>query len=639
MKLREVVIRNFRSLVDVRVPIDDTTVLVGENNSGKTAFLDALTKVLPTAYRRSNPFDEYDYHMAQPADSPRTSAGITIESWFREDDPDEWPEAVVQSLTEVIQIDPFRNLKFIGLRLGSRFEKGSSELVIEQQFLNGKGEPLEGRASNPANVTRFLEYVRLFYLSALRDSNLEFSPRSQFWGKILRDLKIDDDRRRQLAEELARLNEALLSADPRLELVRGSLERIQTVLPGAGKTSIQPLPLQPWDLMAKSQVVIRGKDSDVDFPLARHGQGMQSLAVLFLFRAFVDVLLKPTFHADSAAILSLEEPEAHLHPHATRALTAMIHEIPAQKLISTHSPYVLQNVPITSIRLFRRSGGTTLVRYVKRRYSTALPKTPEIVAFCRNNSPKYDYHETEEVLTVHGPILKQEYRTILPFYPNDNNAQAALKQLAAESRSYITDEDISDLDTYAKRVRGEVFFARGWLLCEGQTEYALLTYFSELLGTPLDNAGITVIDFQNNGSPQAFVALARVFDIPWLLLCDHDDAGLKYVEAVKKLNLTPAEAADLLRVLPDKGDDLELFLVKHGFLADLTTLLAAQGVALVKNAGDPGFEEELAEHLRRRKTEYATDLIRSLRAAKADHARVPAFFAQAINHLLSKASN
>lgn len=33
MKLRELVIKNFRNLVDVRIPIENTTVLVGENNA------------------------------------------------------------------------------------------------------------------------------------------------------------------------------------------------------------------------------------------------------------------------------------------------------------------------------------------------------------------------------------------------------------------------------------------------------------------------------------------------------------------------------------------------------------------------------------------------------------------------------
>jgi putative ATP-dependent endonuclease of OLD family len=59
MKLREVTVRNFRCLVDVTVPLSDSVVLIGENNSGKTAFLDAVMLALPrTKPGRSVPFHE-----------------------------------------------------------------------------------------------------------------------------------------------------------------------------------------------------------------------------------------------------------------------------------------------------------------------------------------------------------------------------------------------------------------------------------------------------------------------------------------------------------------------------------------------------------------------------------------------------
>ena len=44
MKLKEIKVKNFRCLVDVSIPIEGDTVLVGENNSGKTALLDRLCK-------------------------------------------------------------------------------------------------------------------------------------------------------------------------------------------------------------------------------------------------------------------------------------------------------------------------------------------------------------------------------------------------------------------------------------------------------------------------------------------------------------------------------------------------------------------------------------------------------------------
>ena len=60
MKLREIIVKNFRCLVDVTVPITDNTVLVGENNSGKTALLEALKAVLSwSPGRRGTLFDDY----------------------------------------------------------------------------------------------------------------------------------------------------------------------------------------------------------------------------------------------------------------------------------------------------------------------------------------------------------------------------------------------------------------------------------------------------------------------------------------------------------------------------------------------------------------------------------------------------
>jgi len=171
--------------VDVRIPIENTTVLVGENNAGKTALLDALRIALPrTAFGRTNPFDEYDYHMSMPEESPQTCQGIVVELWFREDAPDEWPVQILQALTEIVQTDPTQNINSIGIRLTSRFDAASKEFVTTREFLNLKGEPLTGKSQGPSVATRFLEYVRFFCLSALRDCDAEFSPKSQFWGRI-----------------------------------------------------------------------------------------------------------------------------------------------------------------------------------------------------------------------------------------------------------------------------------------------------------------------------------------------------------------------------------------------------------------------------------------------------------------------
>jgi putative ATP-dependent endonuclease of OLD family len=424
MKLREITVKNFRCLVDVTIPVDDTTILVGENNSGKTALLDALKIALPRSQSgRGSLFDEYDYYMSKTGDSPQTSEGIVIELWFREDKPDEWPNSLVQALSEIIQTDPLKDLDSIRLRLSSKYDATAKETVTKWEFLALNGQVLEKQSRDSRNLTRFLPYIRLFYLSALRDSDDEFSPRSQFWGRILRDLKISEEQRKTLGEELARLNHELLKADPRLEQVRTTLDTIQKIM-ALGieqKTSIQALPLKPWDLMSKAEVAIKARGSEVDFPLSRHGQGMQSLAVLFLFQAYIDVLLKPMFQPETEAILALEEPEAHLHPQATRALAANLGEVKSQKIVSSHSPYFIQEIPFTQIRMFRRNGPFSKVLCVKRSFSAKAPNTPELLEFCANNTPKFDYHVGTSTLSVNGKMEEKEYRKLLAIYPKQTD--------------------------------------------------------------------------------------------------------------------------------------------------------------------------------------------------------------------------
>ena len=42
MRITSVRVRNFRGIRDLRIDLDEVTVLIGENNSGKTSVLEAL---------------------------------------------------------------------------------------------------------------------------------------------------------------------------------------------------------------------------------------------------------------------------------------------------------------------------------------------------------------------------------------------------------------------------------------------------------------------------------------------------------------------------------------------------------------------------------------------------------------------
>src|SRR5690606_7381500 len=120
--------------------------------------------------------------------------------------------------------------------------------------------------------------------------------------------------------------------------------------------------------------------------------------------------------------------------------------------------------------------------------------------------------------------------------------------------------------TFVQKTRGELFFARGWLLAEGQTEYIVLNYFAEILGLSMDDNGISLIDYQNNGSPGVFVKIAKILAYPWILLSDNDVQGRSTISQIKKLGYSDEEIESSVILLPYV--DFETYLVHEGFIEE-----------------------------------------------------------------------
>ncbi len=223
---------------------------------------------------------------------------------------------------------------------------------------------------------------------------------------------------------------------------------------------------------------------------------------------------------------------------------------------------------------------------------------------------------------------------MLRIYAGQNEVHSVLKKLKNESQLYLDENDLQDLGTYVKRIRGDILFASAWLLCEGQSEYLIVRYFSDLIGKPLDQTGIAVVDFQNNGSPGAFIGLAQTFEIPWLMFFDDDDAGRGFLQQVKNRGLTDDQIENLVRPLPGDEMDLEKFLVGNGFISEYVQILNEKNVQIATNPGEPGFEEEIIQNIKTDKVGNASALIEKLREGGADGSRVPEFFTEIIEDLI-----
>ena len=56
--------------------------------------------------QRGTGFTEYDVHLANDTDDPKTSPGVSIELVAEESNPEEWPAAISEDLAQIVQLDP-----------------------------------------------------------------------------------------------------------------------------------------------------------------------------------------------------------------------------------------------------------------------------------------------------------------------------------------------------------------------------------------------------------------------------------------------------------------------------------------------------------------------------------------------------
>lgn len=471
MRLTSLTIRNFRCIRDLSLDLDETTVLIGENNTGKTAVLESVRACLEGLRGRGRrQFEEYDYRLAHEGDSPTEAEPIEIQLSFVERSAAPWHDEVGQALVDVA---PFGadDLRRVTLRVTSQFDDEAGDFTTDWNFLDAEGEPLAGAARSASQLNTLQGLVPIFYLSALRDASRHFASSGRFWRSFLGELGLPDGVRTQLEAELADLNDRLIDAHAPLAEVRGRLEHAREVVDfGATEAvGVDALPTKLFALLSRTQVHFAAH-TGARIPVTQQGEGTQSLAVLLLFGAFLRNRLSGLDpHAE--AITALEEPEAHLHPSATRALMHVVEDLPGQKLISTHSGHLLSSVSTRAIRRLAYEAG-------------------EVKAY------RIDWDS-------------------------------------------LADEERRKFDSHVRRTRGELLFARCWLLVEGETEVIVMTGAAEALGLNLDRVGVYCVEYSQTDAGM-LAKVANQLGIAWYCVADDDDAGRKYVRSVRReLGSTP----------------------------------------------------------------------------------------------------
>ena len=367
MKLVQVKVANFRGIAQGTVHFDGHSVLVGDNNAGKSTLLEAIDLVLgPERLSRRPVVDEHDFYAGQYLSAVGQPIPLVVEvivadlneeqrRHFREHL--EWWDANAKTL---LAGPPVEGTDAAGVGPALRvFFRGAYD-AEEDDFLGntffalpapiGAGEYQTFRASDKRKCG-------FLYLRTVRTGSRALSlERGSLLDVILR---LQESRLKMWEERLASLRVLPVADKPEIGV---------TTLLAAVQASIKKFVPSDWaedphmrvsdltrETLRRTLTVFMGTGarrpdgSSYAAPYQHQGTGTINTLVLALLSIIAEL--------KQNVIFAMEEPETALPPHTQKRIVNSVREKSAQALFTSHSPYVLEEFEPAQIKVLKRAGG------------------------------------------------------------------------------------------------------------------------------------------------------------------------------------------------------------------------------------------------------------------------------------------
>lgn len=349
IQILEVSFTNFRTLRSVDIPLRRQNILVGPNNVGKTSVLQALENALGVG-RRTYAFDEDDVSSGVDKSEGfeiRITFGPAFGSNFTAD------ETAIFG-TDIDTVDGQDRL-FVVVA-GNAEEEGVFRTRL--RFAKSDGITYGYVAEHERRA------LGVLMLPAVREARHEFGERGGLWSRLGADAEVSDDGQAKLNTLSDQLGKTVVSevlgTGTAAAVSGGIADLVSSVLYGnqaTAQVAYAAVPLDPTQALRQIEVRLTTPGDSEGRRIGDHSVGTQSVAMFGLFGAYAESV------AGEVVAVGIEEPEAHLHPHAVRALVRNVIGSDSQVILTTHSTAVTDAAdPRSIIRLRRTPDGTVACR-------------------------------------------------------------------------------------------------------------------------------------------------------------------------------------------------------------------------------------------------------------------------------------
>jgi putative ATP-dependent endonuclease of OLD family len=355
MYLASLQLKHFRCIKDITLRFTPSVnLLIGENNAGKSAIVDALRLALKWGAPRRDIYlnAESDFYVDRNAlTAPR--APIEIRLTFAPTRPNE--VGIFHDLLSLEEPAGLLKLNFRFTYDGSRPNKIRSEIW---------GGDLEGQSVSGET----LELLHVVYLGALRDAVNDMRPvRGNRIADLLENIESNVNQRDLLAQRVR----GVLENDPDWSSLLGRartkvnehLDEIAlaahpltvdlTFLPYEFRRIVESiqlrLPLRPLTVAPADQYY---------FEIGQNGLGYNN--VIYMAALLGDLGSRVKLYKQEYRAILIEEPEAHLHPQLQLTLLEYVASMnfAYQLFITSHSPTLVSKANLSSLTVLRIDGAS-----------------------------------------------------------------------------------------------------------------------------------------------------------------------------------------------------------------------------------------------------------------------------------------
>lgn len=500
MKIQEITIHNYRSIKEQKFHLKDFSLLVGENNAGKTNIISALRAF----------YEEGGFKYSDSKDFPK----------FKADDQESWIEIEYLLTDEETQ------------SIKDEYKTPDGTLKVRRYFKAADKDMIDSKQSNIFAYENGALSKNLFY-GAKNVSNAKLgsviyipemtkpsdglklsgpSPLREITNFVFKKVVANSTSFTQLNASIESFNKEFEQETEGEEFTLNNLVKDinEQISHWEIDFGFRVNPLKPEDLVKNLlNHFIRDKNLDCcEIDIDNLGQGLQRHIIYTLIRLsakYVDKKesKKKDFSPDFTLIL-FEEPEAFLHPLQQEQLNLSLKKLSKenQVLITTHSPIFVskntEDIP-SLIKVLKNKGVTTIKQ---------LSET-DLKSIYDENLGLYHHFNT---LLQDGSISDGLKKSIRSQHLGEDNPDIDRK----------TEEESFKYFLWLDAERSSSFFAKQIIICEGATEKVLFDYLMENRWEDLKKKQTYILDSLGKYNIHRYMNIFGRLGIPHSVLYDSD---------------------------------------------------------------------------------------------------------------------